>query len=291
MLKKSFVVLGALAFATVGAYAQRSLKLTKVTEKMTGGVSSAFSAQAPLSFVDATVINHRIAAAKFAGTNPVYVSSGNLLERVRQAQGLKSVPLAAQRKLTEQFSQLDVAVKTAQHRQNSYLGALRRMTPTTDPAVLADPDVKAMTELLDVQRYMQTHDNIFPQLFSLEKDGVLRVGAALENPSASQAFMGTLSILVKQSQGLMNPVIVEQLAVLRAHARNRADVEQLTKMLENWRLATGNLTGAPQLPAGMEGVSLRNNAESLWLATEIRLLQLTPDIELPEVLKTAQVVR
>ncbi len=292
MNKKIFALLGVCVLLTANAYAQRPLKMAKqVTDAMTGAVPSAFSSAAPVSFVGGELVGRQIAKAQFAATNPVYVSSANLFKRVQQAQGVEQISLKNQLNLTDKFNRLDVAVKTSAYKQTSYLGALWNMDPVTDPTILAVPNVKAMTDLLDVQRYMQTHDGVFPQLFSIGQDGFLRVAEGLESQAGSQAFMGMLSILIKQQQGLISPVIAEHLANLRAHARNQVDVDLLVAQLENWRLANENPTGAPQLPNSMEGVSLRNNAEALWLATEIRLLQLMPDMELPEVLKTAQVTR
>ncbi len=292
MNKKVFVVLGVCALLSAPAYAQRPLKMAKqVTEAMTGAVPSAFSSKAPLSFVGGEYVDRQITKAQFAATNPMYVSSANLFKQVQKAQGVEQISLKNQLNLTDKFNRLDVAVKTSPYKQSTYLGTLWNMDPVTDPTVLAVPNVKAMTDLLDVQRYMQIHNNIFPQLFSLEKDGILRVAEGLESQTGSQAFMGMLSILVKEAQGLVSPVIVEQLATLRLHARNQVDIHMLIIQLENWRMANNDLTGAPKLPSDMEGVSLRNNAEGLWLATEIRLLQLAPNMELPDVLKNAPVVR
>ena len=70
-------------------------------------------------------------------------------------------------------------------------------------------------------------------------------------------------------------------------------IQTVVEQLENWRAAHHDATQAPQLPQDLGAASsLRSsNAENLWLSMQIRLLQLTPNIELPQVLKEANVTR
>lgn len=291
MNKKVFAVLGACALLTATAYAQRPLKMAKhVTEAMTGAVPSAFSRTAPVSFVGANVVGRKIAAAQFAQTNTVYISSADLFQQVVTLTGMQKLPAVERQALQVKFTQLDLSVKTAQNQNLGYLGALWNTTPAVQAATLQDSHVQSMTQLLDVQRYMQLNDHMFPQIFQIGDGGWLYATDCLGTVEGNRAFVGVVDLLVKEQEGRVPQVIVDQLVKLHASARNALSVTEVVKQLENWRALNENAKEAPKLPKE-GGFSLRNNPESLWLATEIRLLQLTPNIELPEVLKTAVVTQ
>ena len=288
MNKKVFVVLGALSLATVSAYAQRPLKMAKLTEAMTGCVSSAVSQTVPVSFVGAEVLGRHIARAQFMQTNRVYVSSADLFKRVVPLSSMQKLPAAERKALEVKFAQLDLAVKTAQNRQLGYIGALWNTSPAVTAETLQTTHVQSMTQLLDIQRYMQLNDHNFPQVFTINEGGWLQTTDCMTSVEGNRAFLGVVDLLVKEQTGRVPQAIIDQLVALHATARNAMSIPQLVKQLESWRSANATMD-APRLPSNVEGVSLRNNPEALWLAAEIRLWQLTPEIELPEILKNAQV--
>lgn len=290
MNKKVCAVLGACVLLTATSYAQRPLKMAKVADAMTGGVPSAFSRTAPVSFVGADVVGRKIAAAQFTQTNAVYVSSMDLFQQVSPLSSIQKLPVAERQALKAKFAQLDLSVKTAQNQNLGYLGALWNTTPAVQMETLRISHVQSMTQLLDIQRYMQLNDHMFPQIFQVGEGGWLYATDCLGTVEGNRAFVGVVDLLVKEQNGRVPQVIVEQLVKLHASARNALSVTEVVKQLENWRALNGNVQAAPKLPKE-GGFTLRNNPEGIWLATEIRLLQLTPDMELPEILKTAVVTQ
>lgn len=291
MNQKVCVVLSALVLVSASASAQRPLKMAKkVTEAMTGAVPSAFSSAAPVSFVGGELVGRQIAKAQFAQTNSIYISSVDLFKRVVTLSSMQKLPAAERKALEMKFAQLDLSVKTATNKNLGYMGALWNTSPAVQPQTLQASHVQSMTQLLDIQRYMQLNDQMFPQVFTIHEGGWLQATDCLSSAEGNRAFMGVVDILIKQAQNRVPQAVVDQLVALHVSARNALPVVQVVKQLENWRAIFNDPNGAPQLPKE-GGVSLRQNPEALWLATEIRLLQLTPGLELPEVLKTAQVVR
>ena len=130
---------------------------------------------------------------------------------------------------------------------------------------------------------MKLNSGKFPHIFHISPRGWLESTPCLVSPEGNTAFLGVVSLLSKHAQGLVSPVIMNQLVALHASAHNAQSIESVEKSLLDWQRANGDNT-APKLPSNLAGVSLRHNAEALWLATEI------PDVELPEILKTTQVI-
>ncbi|MBR5151518.1 MAG: hypothetical protein IKW71_01645 [Elusimicrobiaceae bacterium] len=291
MNKKMFALLGVFVLLSTASYAQHPLKMAKRATDMTGGVPSAFSKQSPVAVVTASVIDRKIASAQvMLSQADKYISSADLFARVAPLSSMQKLPAVERKALEVKFAQLDLSVQTATNKDLGYLGALWSSSPAVTAQTLQTPHVQNMTQLLDIQRYMQLNADQFPQLFQMNQGGWLYATSCLSTPAGNRAFVGVVDILVRQQYGRVPEVIVNQLVQLHASARNALTVEQVVKQLESWRAATGNLQGAPQLPKE-GGFTLRANPEDIWLATEIRLLQLTPGIELPQILKEAKVSR
>ena len=289
MNKKISILLTAL-FLLAGAngYAQKNPLAQKSLKALTGEVPSAFSTTAPLSVQSVNMIGDRIKSAQFALRTSSYISSAELFKRVNTSRVLENVKPSEKRLLEQKFAHLDAVAVTRPG--GGYIGALWSMSPATDPEVLANPNVYAMTDLLNIQQYMQLHGNMFPEIYYVLEGGWLTASSCLDSPEGNQAFMGVVSILVKEQTGAVSPAVVEQLVALHAHANNTPRVQDVVNGLKDWRKANHS-EDAPKLPTDMEGFSLRNNPETLWLTTEIRLLQLTPDENIPEIIKTAKVTK
>lgn len=282
LLTALFLLAGANAYAQNNRLAEKSLKA------LTGQVHSAFSTTAPLSVQSVNMLGRKIAAAQFTLKTSAYISSAELFKRVRTSRALENVKPAEAQLLEQKFNQLDAVAMTRP--VGGYVGALWEMSPATDPEVLADTNVYAMTDLLNIQQYMQSHENMFPEIYYILEGGWLTASSCLDSPEGNQAFLGVVSILTKEQTGAVSPAVVEQLVALHAHANNTPRVQDVVNGLKEWRKANHS-DDAPKLPTDMEGLSLRNNPETLWLTTEIRLLQLTPDENIPEIIKTAKVTK
>lgn len=291
MQNKALVVLTAsVLLCATQAQAQKFFKPIKPTT-LAGEVPSAFSHTVPISLVRTDVLGRKVVAAQVTLQNAAYVSSAVLFSRVKAAQGLNVLPAAEVKALETKFNQLDLAVQSTASVHTGYVGALWNTTPAVGPLTLTDANVQQMTQVLDIQRYMQLNDNEFPHVFSISQGGWLLSTNCLTTSEGNRAFMNVVELLVKEQAGQANAVVIEHLVNLHANALNQVPLQQVVEQLKSWRVAANNPTGAPKLPMDMSGVSLRSNVENLWLAAEIRLLQLTPDIELPEILQTAQVTR
>ena len=293
MNKKVFVVLGALVLLATSAQAQRRpLKMAKqITDAMTGNVPSAFSSQAPVTVLNAEVVGNKVLRAQFALTNPKYISSVELFKRVKDNDALKTMEVADVHLLETKFNHLDEVVKLQTAPFAGYRGALLNEKPMLSDEVLLNPQVNGMLNVLDIQHYMQKHDNEFPQLFTVNQGGWLLATNIWTSHEGNNAVRQVLDILIKQQAGQVSPAVVAQLTALYANASNTVPVETVVDQLKNWRVAHHTEAEAPKLPQDLGEASLRSNAETLWLTMQIRLLQLTPGIELPEVLKTAQVTQ
>ncbi len=125
-----------------------------------------------------------------------------------------------------------------------------------------------MTQLLDIQYYMQQSNNQFPYLFSVSERGWLTSTTSLLSSAGNRAFLNVVDLLVKEQAGEVDAAVIEQLVILHTVAQNAVPVAHVEEPLKNWRLAANDPTGAPQLPTNMGGVSLRADAENLWLAVE-----------------------
>lgn len=289
MNKKVFVLVGVCVLLTANAYAQRPFKMAKVTEAMTGGVPSAFSRDVSVRVLNAQVLGSRVARAQFVPTNPLYLSSSELFKRVAASQVLKGLEPKEVHLLEAKFANLDeiVALQTAAF--SGYRGALLSEKPMLHQKVLLDPQVNSMLNVLDVQHYMQLHDNQFPQLFTVTQGGWLLATDIWASRGGNEAVRQVLDILIKEQFGQIPPAIVDQLVTLYKGASNAVPVNTVVEQLQNWRAAHDTVTESPKLPKELGEVSFRSNAENLWLTMQIRLLQLTPGMELPEILKTANV--
>lgn len=292
MNKKIIVLSVGLLLSSAPVCAQRTLKLSQMSEAFTGGVPSAFSHVASVSVINAEVIGSRVAAAQFALNSGKYLSSAQLFEQVAPLQAVPQLPFAQRQALETKFANLDVAVRSTVGKHESYSDALRNGSPVLSAQALQVPHLQSMTQLLEVQRYMKEHKDHFPQIFELSEQGWLRTTDEMSTPQGNSAFLGVVEILVKEQTHSVPQVIVDQLVTLHASARNIATPEQLARQLQTWQSATELTTGGvPKLPTGTEGLSLRSNPEELWLATEIRLWQLTPNAQLPEILQNISVIR
>ena len=291
MKKKVFAVLGACVLLTATAYAQRPLKMAKQSfDAMTGGVPSAFSTRVPVTVLSADVVGNVVRRAQFATANQMYLSSAELFKRVQANEALKALPAETVRLLETKFGRLDEIVKLKSTSFNGYRGALLSERPMLKQKVFLDPQVNSMLNVLDIQHYMQVNNNEFPQLFAPMKNGWKTTAKGLDTADGNSAFFKVLDILVQQQAGKVSPAIVNQLVMLRSAACNRPSIDALVKSLGDWHEAFPN-AGDPKLPTEIENVNVWREAEKLWLVTEIRLLQLTPGIELPEVLKNAVVTQ
>ncbi len=289
MNKKVFAVLGACALLTATAYAQRPLKMAKhVTEAMTGGLPSVFSTKIPVTVLQADVLGNVVRRAQFAAANQMYMPSAELFKRVQANEALKAFSAEEVRLLETKFGRLDEIVKLKSAAFEGYRGALLSERPVLQQEILLDSQVSSMLNVLDIQHYMQLNNNEFPQLFTPMENGWKTTAKGLDTAEGNKIFFKVLDILVQEQAGKVNPAIINQLVMLRSAASNHPSIDALVKALADWHEAFPN-AGDPKLPTEIENVNLWHEAEKLWLVTEIRLLQLTPDIELPEVLKTAQV--
>ncbi len=292
MQKKAFVVL-AISACLFGMpmHAQQIAKSVKDIGSLTGKVPSAFSHVAPVALVSADVLGRKVLAAQVSLRNMTYISSAELFTQVQRTPAMHSLPAKELKALELKFAQLDLSVESASNKQLGYLGALWETLPAVEAGTLMHPLVAQMTQLLDLQRYMSHNDNTFPHVFSVAQGGWLLATSCLTSVEGNHAFLNVVNLLVKEQANQANPVVMKQLVALHAGAQNQVPVQQVVEQLKNWREANSAPAGFPTLPKSMDGVSLGMNAESLWLATEIRLLQLTPGIELPEILQTAKVSR
>lgn len=292
MQKKAFVVLAVgICLFGIPVHAQQIAKPMKNIGALTGEVPSAFSRVAPVAFMRTDVLGRKILAAQISLRNAQYVSSAELFSKVQQTTGMHLLPAKELKALELKFAQLDESVEAVSNKKMGYLGALQATLPAVEAETLSHPLVAQMTQLLDLQRYMSRHDNAFPHVFSIAPGGWLLATPSLTSVEGNRAFLNVVDLLVKEQANQADPTIINQLVALHAGAQNQVLVQQLVEQLKNWREANNAPEGFPTLPKNMDGVSLGINAESLWLATEIRLLQLTPDIELPEILQTAKVAR
>ncbi len=282
------VALSAVALlAGMNGYAQKKQMAQKAMEALTGGVPSAFSKVAPVALSNGAVTGSRIALAQFTLADSKYMSSTELFNRVNASRAFAAMPVTEVKALEVKFANLDGEVLAQP--QAGYVPVLWNMEPAVAPEVLGNTQVYAMTDLLNIQQYMKAHNDEFPQIFSVLEGGWLTVTDCLNSPEGNRAFLGVVSILVKEAVGQASPAVVHQLVTLYAGARNQVSVPDIARGLEDWRSANPG-ADAPKLPTDMDGISLRANPESLWLAVQIRLLQLTPGLELPEVLCTANVL-
>ncbi len=273
---------GMQSVAQINPLAQKSLRA------MTGQVPSAFSTNMGLSVRSASMLGNRITKVQFALQDATYLSSAELFGRVQASRVFSQVPAVKLHALENKFSHLDAVAVT--HPQSGYVSALHSMSPALSAELAADSNVAAMIDVLNIQQYMRLNDNQFPEIYTILSGGWLSATSCLDSMEGNRAFLGVVSILVKEQTGEVSPAVVEQLVALHAQARNVPTVQDVLKGLQEWQQANRS-SDAPKLPTNMEGLSLRNNPETLWLTTEIRLLQLTPNIELPEVLKNAKVTQ
>ncbi len=273
----SIVVSALLVLAATQAYAQKNELAKRSLQALTGQVPSAFSHSAALSVRSASMLGARIAQAEFALKNKNYVTAAELF--AGEAPRLAHLSSPQMRHLSKAFTALD----DIHGAKTSSIELLHSYGIPSD--ILADTTIKLMANILDVQNYMLAHNNEFPQLFTPMENGWKSTAAGLDTKEGNYAFWNVLGILISEQEGKASPVIVEQLVALRHNASNRVSVDALIKSLQEWRAAGVS----PTLPTAIDNVSLWQEAEKLWLVTEIRLLQLTPGIELPEVLKNAQV--
>ena len=286
MNKKICVALSALVLlAGMNGYAQKKQLAQKAMESLTGAVPSAFSKVAPVALRNGALNGSRIMLAQFMLADSKYMTSADLFSQVKASQVLTLVP-QEMNVLETKFAKLDNEVLAQP--ATGYLGALWRMAPASSPETLGNPQVYAMMDLLNIQQYMKAHNDEFPQIFNVLKGGWLTATDCLNSPEGNRAFLSVISILVKETAGQASPAVVDQLVTLYAGARNQVPVKEVVRGLQDWRLANRS-ADAPKLPKDMDGISLRANPETLWLSVQIRLLQLTPGIELPEVLRTANV--
>lgn len=292
-MKQKILVLGVVALLAVNAYAQRPLIMAQqVTEAMTGGVASAFSKNVPLTVLDAEVLSNGVMRAQFTAAPKVYVSSMQLFKRVQANRGFKGLDPADMRLLETKFEALDGIVHSQTAAFMGYRGALWSERPEGNVDVLLTSQVNSMINLLDIQLYMRQHNNEFPQLFTVAPGGWLLATDVWTNRGGTEAVRRVLDILVEEQAGQANPEVVSQLLALYAGASNPIPLRSVVEQLQNWRAAHNTQTLAPQLPVDLGAASsLRSNAENLWLSMQIRLLQLMPNIELPQILKDAKVTQ
>ena len=293
MNKNAGVVFVALILGmSTSAYAQKNQLAVRSLQAMTGGVPSAFTKEAALSVQSARTLGQRITSAQFTLANSKYISSSQLFNQVVQTRSLPNLMPEEERILAAKFEHLDELVQLGTPEFTGYHGALWSATPTTGrPEVLRSPQVQSMVELLDLQQYMRLNKNEFPRLFTVSAGGWLLASDCLSSQEGNSAFRKVVDILIKEQAGEASPVVVEQLALLYAQASNPVPVKAVVEQLKAWQNAHNTTTEAPRLPKDVSEVSLRSSAETLWLTTEIRLLQLTPGIELPEIIKTAKVTQ
>lgn len=291
MNKTISAVVAVVLLAGTNGYAQKALWANKSLQAITGQVPSAFSKTAALSVRSAKLIGARVSSAQISLANSSYVSSSALFSRVSQTGGFKALQEKDVQLLKAKFENLDDVVTAKVAPFAGYGGALLSEELPGMPAPLSDTTVASMTRLLDLQYYMQTHNNEFPHLFTVTSDGWLLPSDCLASREGNTAFLRVVDILVKDQLGQTSPAVVEQLVLLHAQASNPVPVKTVVEQLAAWQRAHNNTTQAPRLPKDVTEVSLRSDAETLWLTTEIRLLQLTPDADIPEVIKTAQVTQ
>ncbi len=266
-------ILGVCLSASVG-YAQK-------TKGMMVGVSALSKSRA------AAVLEARL--ARQLVVSPAYISSGELFTNVvvvnkEFAAWHTYVPVYARH-----FAALDTRAASAPH-PLGYRGVLVEMLNTQEftPTLFLNPHIQFVMSLLDIQFYMQNHAHHFPRVFEVSAQGELIPTSVGVDRSAKEAFLNVAAILSEQAKGGVNPVIVEQLLLLNAQAPNRVPVAVLETQLARWLTAHDN---PPQLPQHAGVLSLDTPVEELWLAVEIRLLQLTPGLELPAGLQQARVVQ
>lgn len=291
MKKISIVVTMLCLLASMQGYAQKGNLVKQSLQALTGGVPSAFSQEVAVVLERASLAGTRITSAQFTLANTNYLPSTVLFDRVAQNGGLRALSAEDVQALGQKFEGLDDIVKTKSSPYAGYRGALLSAAPTGRPEVLLNKTVGSMTDLLDLQHYMQFHGNQFPHLFTVTSNGWLLPTDCLASREGNAAFRQVLNLLIRQQAGLLDEAIVSQLVALHAQASNPVALQTVVEQLMNWRAAHNTTTLAPRLPHDLTEVSLRSDAETLWLTMEIRLLQLTPGIELPEVLKTAQVTQ
>ncbi len=292
MCKKVFAVLGACVLLTATAYAQRPLKMAKQSiDAMTGGVPSAFSTKVPVTLLNAEVVGNRVLRVQFSAVNNMYIASPELFKQVQASQALKMLSAEDVRLLEAKFNRLDEIVKLRTSAFAGYRGALLSERPSLREDVLLNPQVNSMLHVLDIQHYMQLNNNEFPQLFTVNKGGWLLATNIWSSSEGNKAIRQVLDLLIKEQAGQVDVAVVSQLTALYAGASNAIPVKTVVEQLQNWRAAHNTTTNSPKLPKDLSEVSLRSNAENLWLTMQIRLLQLTPGIELPEILKNAVVTQ
>lgn len=293
MNKKVLALLGVCALVAANAYAQRPFKMAKVTEAMTGGVPSAFSSNVHVNVLNAEMIGNQVRRAQFAATPKMYLSSAQLFQRVEASAGLKGLEPTDVRLLAVKFKDLDEIVRLQTADFWGYRGALWGAKPASRAEVLAHPQVEGMLNVLEIQRYMQQHHNEFPQLFTVAPGGWLLITDLWTNREGNAALQQVLDILIKEQAGQVNPEVVAQLVALYTGASNPVPVQAVVEQLKNWRIANNAPTQVPQLPRDLGAASSLggSNAENLWLSMQIRLLQLAPGMEPPQVLKNAKVIR
>ena len=287
MNKKWCVAASALLLAAgANGYAQTKQIAKQALEEMTGKVPSAFSQSAKVALQRASLIGSRVMEAQFMLADPAYISSAELFKREAAANRFSHLPEQRVAVLAKSFAALDDLA--AENNLGAFVN-LRKNTTQLPDEVFFDANLRLMTDLLDVQAYMKLHQKEFPQLFAPEENGWTTVANGLDTPEGNVAFLKMLNILILEQYGKVSPAVIEQLVLLRQNASNPPSVKALVKSLEDWREAFPD-AGEPKLPPALDGVNLWREAERLWLVTEIRLLQLTPDIELPEVLKNVNVI-
>lgn len=289
MHKKMFVALIALALlASVNGYAQKRQLARRMMQSLTGTAPNRCAKETSVMMRAMKLSGLRVSAAQVMMADATFVSSAELFSSVKATQVFSEVPAKELQLLEDKFAQLDAVV--LEQPRAGYIGALWQLPPASSPAMLADAQVYAMTDVLEVQQYMKANDGQFPRVYSTREGGWLITTDCLNTPEGNRAFLGVVSILVKEQAGEVSQAVVDQLVTLHAAATNPVAMRDVVNQLKAWQESSPSHS-APQLPSSLEGISLRANAESLWLATEIRLLQLTPGLELPEILKTAQVTQ
>ncbi|MBP5404125.1 MAG: hypothetical protein J6Y17_03440 [Elusimicrobiaceae bacterium] len=293
-MNKKVFILGVAALLAANAYAQRPLKMAKyMAQTVQGGLGGALSKNVPVTVLNAEMLGNQILRAQVVASSKMYVSSAQLFTQVQQNNGLKNLEPANVKLLGTKFSNLDEIVRLKKSAFTGYRGALLSERPAVDEELMQNEQVSGMLNVLDVQRYMQSNNNEFPQLFTVNNNGWLLATDIWTSREGTEAFRQVLDILIQEQAGQVNSAIVSQLAALYANASNKVPVQTVVEQLENWRAAHGAPTQAPLLPTDL-GIasSLRgSNAENLWLSMQIRLLQLIPGIELPQVLKEAKVTQ
>ena len=201
-MRKKILIMGAAALLSANAYAQRPLKMAKnVTEAMTGGVSSAFSSNVPVSVINAQMLGNQVVRAQFAAIPKVYLSSAQLFKQVEQSHGLKNLEPADIKLLEAKFNNLDEVVKLQIAAFTGYRGALLSERPGLPADVLMNAQVNSMLQVLDIQHYIQMHNNEFPQLFTINPSGWLLTTDLWNSREGMEIFRQVLDILIKEQAG------------------------------------------------------------------------------------------